>query len=374
MQRPTYDSIVCLVSEQAIPNLTPALDPHHRPARVVLVVSDDTMARRAAWLGEVFARHGLAHDIVRLAAPDDFASMSRQFRELAACHPAAALNATGGKKTMTLAAYRAFVDAGRPVFYVERNNRLYWLEPDQLAPGPLATVLSLRDLLTAHGQQIVERRTTADPRIDALAAALMQDASGEQARALTELGFFGEGEEKAIRTKSGLAFSPQHREMLRLLRDKGFVRQRGGEWTCAKEDVPVVTGGWLEQYVWRTVHGLADRLGITDVCHGLKIAATDEPELRNEIDVAFVRENRLHLIECKAIKPGVKNKSLADFIYTLESVRKNGGLAARAALLTWGSRPGRADTARAADNRIRILAGPTLNNLELALRTWATQP
>jgi len=374
MERPAYNTHVCLVSEQAIPNITPALDTVHRPACVVLVVSDENMARRAAWLGRVFDRHGLAHEIVRLTAAEDFAAMDRDFRNIANRHPGAALNATGGKKTMTLAAFRAFADVGRPVFYVERDNRLRWLEPALPDAAPLATVLSLPDLLAAHGQQVIESRTRADPRIASLAMALLDDADGRRARALTELAFVGEGEVKEAQLKSRAPLQPQHRDMLELLKAKGFARRQVGNWVCAKGDVPLVTGGWLEQHTWQVVDKLAPQIGISDACHGLKIAASDQGELRNEIDVAFVRENRLHLIECKALKPAGKNQSLADFIYTLESVRKSGGLAARAALLAWGSTPGHADTARAGDNRIRIFAGPTLNNLELALRTWATQP
>lgn len=373
MLRPAYDTLVCLVSEQAIPNLTPALDPHHRPDRVVLVVSDDTMAQRAGWLGQVLERHGLPHVIARLQAPDDFAAMLRNFRDMVANHPRAALNATGGKKTMSLAAFRAFTDAGRPVFYVERDNHLRWLEPAQPEATSLATVLSLQDLLTAYGQQILERRTRVDAGIEALASALMDGDHAAHARALTELGFFGEGDVKNVRPKTG-GFAPHHLAMLQLLKRAGYARQEGRRWVCDKRAAPLVSGGWLEQHTWSILDRLSARLGIHDVCHGLKIAATGNPDIRNEIDVAFVRENRLHLVECKALKPNAKNKSVADFIYTLESVRKRGGLAARAALLTWGARPGPSDVSRAEDNRIRILAGPTLNNLELALGAWASSP
>ena len=44
---------LCLVSAQATPNLTPALDPAIRPRRVILLVSPD-MRRRADWLERPF--------------------------------------------------------------------------------------------------------------------------------------------------------------------------------------------------------------------------------------------------------------------------------------------------------------------------------
>lgn len=370
MQRPAYDTIVCLVSEQAIPNLSPVLDPALRPAQVVLVVSDDSMVPRAAWLGQVLERHGLPHTVERLQRSDDFAAMVQRFRDIAARHPRAALNATGGKKTMTLAAFRAFTDAGCPVFYVERDNRLHWLEPAQPGPVPLAGVLSLADLLAAHGQQIAERRTASDPRVAGLASLLMGGAPRERTRALIELGYLGEGDHKEIRVKTGGDFAPRHLDLLKRLQGLGLVRRQAGGWRCSRNEAALLSGGWLEQQVWNVLDRLAPRLGLRDVCHGLKIAAASNTEIRNEIDAAFVCDNRLYLVECKALNPGAAAKSVANFIYTLESVRKSGGLAARAALLVWGSQPGPAASARAEENRIRVLAGPTLGNLELALSTW----
>ncbi len=372
MTRPTYDTIVCLVSEQAIPNLTPVLDPAFRPARVALVVSDDSMAQRAAWLGRVLERHGLPSSIERLQNIDDFAAMLQRFRDIAARHPRAALNATGGKKTMTLAAFRAFTDDGCPVFYVERDNRLHWIEPAQAQPVALAGVLSLADLLAAHGQEIVERHTAADPRAADLARLLMDDAPRERTRALIELGPVGEGDMKNFCLKNGGDFAPRHLDLLKQLQNLGLVSRQGKRWQCGRSEAALLAGGWLEQHVWGVLNGLAPRLGLRDVCHGLKIAAVANAEIRNEIDAAFVRDNRLYLVECKALKPLAAGKSVADFIYTLESVRKGGGLAARAALLVWGMQPGPAVTARAEENRIRVLAGPTLGNLELALTTWIT--
>ena len=54
----TMDTHLCLVSGQATPNLTPALDPQTRPARVILLISPD-MRRRAVWLGRVLRSRGI---------------------------------------------------------------------------------------------------------------------------------------------------------------------------------------------------------------------------------------------------------------------------------------------------------------------------
>lgn len=47
-----FDTHVCLVSQQATPNLTPVLDPEFGPARLVMLVTPE-MSQRAQWLESV---------------------------------------------------------------------------------------------------------------------------------------------------------------------------------------------------------------------------------------------------------------------------------------------------------------------------------
>jgi hypothetical protein len=365
---PSFDTQVCLVSEQAIPNLTPALAQAYRPARVVLVVSDGSMALRAEWLKAILTAHGMEVVTRRLGDAVNYARMAQDFRQIVTDFPHAALNATGGKKTMTLAAFDAFREAGRPIFYIERDNRLHWLSPARPDGSPLATELTLSELLAAHGQTVDAWGTPAGARHMAMAQALF-DEPGLWAQSLVSLEFHGEGEEKTIDSKFGGLTSAQGK-LLELAHAQGLVSKQGRRWTCSKSAASFLMGGWLEQHVSRVVKDMARRHALQHVCHGLRIHATHNPEVRNEIDVAFVHENRLFLIECKALKPRARSKSLADFIYTLESVRKNGGLAAKAALLAWGAEPGAGDRARAEDNRIRLLSGTPLKQLETVLALW----
>jgi hypothetical protein len=365
---PSFDTQVCLVSEQAIPNLTPALAQPYRPACVVLVVSDDSMAQRAEWLKNILAGHGMKVVIRRLSDAVNYVRMTQDFQRIVTDFPNAALNATGGKKTMTLAAFEAFREAGRPIFYVERDNRLHWLSPARPEGFPLAAELTMTELLAAYGQTVDSWGTPVSGPQVAMAQALFCE-SRRWAQPLVSLEFLGEGEEKTIGSRFG-TLTAEQRKLLELASTHGLVSQRSGQWISGKSAASFLTGGWLEQHISQAVKKMARRHALQDVCHSLKIHATNNPEVRNEIDVAFVHENRLFIIECKAIKPRARSKSLADFLYTLESVRKNGGLAARAALLTWGAEPGAGDRARAEDNRILLLSGKTLNNLETTLELW----
>lgn len=368
MTRPAYDTHVCLVSDQAIPNLTPALSGELRPQRVVLVASDAAMVERAQWLQSIFSAHGMVVELRRLGSAVDFAIMAQDFQRIAAEFPDAALNATGGKKTMTLAAFQAFHAAGRPVFYVEHDNRLQWLAPDNLPDASLAAELDLRDMLAAHGQILDATGQAAKKEHLALAQRLIAQAN-RWARPLVTLGFDGTGEEKIIESKHG-QLSSQQKQLLGMAVEHGLASRENGRWLCGKAEAVFLSGGWLEQCAAQAVREAGRDLATGEVFHGVKFHSVQNPEVKNEVDVAWVRENRLFIIECKAIIPKSKNKSLADFLYTLESVRKTGGLSARAALLTWGAEPGAGDRARADDNRIRIFTGATLAHLETALAVW----
>ncbi len=103
---------VYLVSSQATPNLTPALDRHTAPQRVILIVSPG-MAQQADWLEAVLSPR---LKTVRWQVPDPFdvELLQLRFLELLEAHadliPAKqiVLNATGGTKPMSIAAYEAF--------------------------------------------------------------------------------------------------------------------------------------------------------------------------------------------------------------------------------------------------------------------------
>ncbi len=60
-----------------------------------------------------------------------------------------------------------------------------------------------------------------------------------------------------------------------------------------------LTGGWLETFFWGLLDRHAGKLGCWDVRTGLEVERTGEAS-GNELDVAFLHEHRLSMIECKS--------------------------------------------------------------------------
>lgn len=141
---------LCLVSAQPTPNLTPVLDPAVAPRKVFLLVSPD-MTQRADWLEAVIRPRGIvverwpvdnpwAIDAIRdsvlnlLAAQSDLVDR----REIA-------LNATGGTKPMSIAAYDAFRTLDLPIFYVHpEQDCMIWMHPGISSRGHWPTVSAWR--------------------------------------------------------------------------------------------------------------------------------------------------------------------------------------------------------------------------------------
>lgn len=121
-------SHICLVSDQALPNLIPLLDSEFGVGQAVLVVSNEVMRKKAEALECVLKNHGRTVLVETLNSDSNFVAMRSWFKELSAKYPRSLLNASGGKKTMTLAAYEAFNHGDHGIFYVERDNSDDWVK------------------------------------------------------------------------------------------------------------------------------------------------------------------------------------------------------------------------------------------------------
>lgn len=362
-----FDTQVCLVSDQAVPNLTPVLDKRYRPRRVVLVVSEARMENKARWLGQVYQHHGIEAAEFRLRDVKDFGAMQEDFTSLAKRWPASALNATGGKKTMTIAAFQAFSVAGRPIFYVETDNRLVWLSPSGRMGVHLSAELSMADYLTAYGWQIDEAHTRIHRGIEDFGRTMLE-APDVYSNYFPALEVGGRGE---IKTLTGPNANKQFESVMALAVECGLATKEKGQYWANDVQARILKGGWLEQYVFFLLASHRQKWGLLDICHGLKIYATDQPDIRNEFDTAFLHGNSIHLIECKALRQGKNTGSaIPKFIYTLDSAKKSGGLMAKAMLVSWGADIGRTYRERAKVNGIRVVAGEDMKKLPDILDAW----
>ncbi len=371
---------LCLVSAQPTPNLTPVLDPATRPRQVVLLVSRD-MEKRAAWLAQVIEQKGVTVDHWPIDDPFDIEHVQQRVLELLDRlgepleEKSVALNATGGTKPMSIAAYEVFRLYELPIFYVHpERDRIVWLYPGEWENRDLENRIRLEAFLAAHGAAVEGQpgRNVPDRALLEVGRQIVEKIGGLQT-ALGRLNFLAAKAQRNLQATLSSNERASVHELVSLFASQGFLSRRKNTIRFRDEASRFfVNGGWLEYYVFDAVRRLRKNdPDIHDVARSIDIRREVRGKsVPNEIDVAFLRDNRLHLIECKTARLGGEGDDSpgAEVLYKLDSLADLvGGLKARAMLVSFRNIK-KHDRRRAESLGIRLCAGEELQNLTGHLR------
>lgn len=363
-----------LVSAQPIPNITPMLDEAIKPQKVLMLVSPD-MRERAKALETIFKPRGIGVEHYPIDDPWDATQISDTILNILSQTDAGelALNATGGTKLMSIAAYEAFRSVEAPIYYVHpEHDRLLWLSPKQPA-HELADRLKLKDYLMAYGASQVKIPPPhgVTPQVRQLTEALLSDIDryANDLGALNYLAFMADNPSLSADIKSGPQSKPLLWELLDLFQQAGLCRIKGHRLVFTDSQARFLTnGGWLEQHTYALCLNLKKLIKIQDLACNIHIQrqpAGNTP-VPNEIDVGLIKANRLHLIECKT-KQFDKN---ADVLYKLDSLRDViGGLQAKTMLVSFNEL-GKTTRARAKELKIALCCKIDLKQLQQHLHIW----
>lgn len=365
---------IYLVSSQATPNITPAMDALTQPQRVILLVSID-MQQRADWLESVLRPRGIKLEQWPIEDPWDIESIQTAVLELLekeqqhVKQKMIALNATGGTKPMSIAAYEAFRAYDLPIFYVHpERDHLTWLHPSGRPAQALANRIKLESFLQAYGASIdgQPQRNIPQKKHLEIAHTIVEHLSRYQKPlgALNSL---------AYRASRSLISPPIEwkqealDELIDLFASYGFLKRENDKLHFSSEpDRFFVNGSWIEAWVFDQLRKLRKTdNNIQDCAYNINIERTQFGKpVPNELDVAFLRNNRLHIIECKTARFTVgEGKNATGALYKLDSLRDlMGGLQARAMLVSYRDLPD-FDVNRARDLGVHTCAGKQLLNL-----------
>jgi hypothetical protein len=274
----------CFVSDQPVPSLTPLIDPALAVRRVTLVHSPERTLH-AAWLAAALARHHVESESLALADAYHLDGLRDTFAGIAARYPQGiALNLTGGSKLMTLAAWEIFDRPADRLYYIHiHHDRLDWLRPAGLASHDIADRIKLEPYLIAHGLT---------PETPKLARAAIPPSQYEN-----------------------------------LYNRAANIHRR----TTPVRTPPEVGGGWLESLVFETLRRQvgADRR-IHDVARQFRVRYGADNRLASEIDIAVLRDNTLHLVECKTGQSARGSNAVSAMFKLAELTELMGGLRGRA--------------------------------------------
>lgn len=368
-----------LVSAQPIPNLTPILDDTLRPKKVVMLVSPD-MQERSNALENIYKPRGISVERCLITDPWNASCISDQVMDIVAKYPdgGIALNATGGTKLMSIAAYEVFRSENLPIFYIHpEHDRLIWLSPKQ-PDIDLSDRLKLKEYLMAYGANSVD---IADPSgVTAPIRQLTQDIlqgislyAGELGT-INYLAYQANNPKLTCEIEAGPQSKPLLWELLELFETAGLCKINGHSLRFTDENARFITnGGWLEMHTYGLCLNLKKTLGLQDVACNITInrQPAGRTVVKNEIDIGLIKANRLHLIECKTQR--FKEDKDADVLYKLDSLRDLiGGLQGRAMLVSFNHLD-KTSRARAKELNIELCCQTELQNLQNHLQTWLTK-
>ncbi|MGZ8094749.1 MAG: Card1-like endonuclease domain-containing protein [Methylosarcina sp.] len=368
-----------LVSAQAVPNLTPVLDDNFKPGKVIMLVSSD-MRQRADWLEAVIKKRGVSTERWPIDDPWDIEHIRDRVFDLLSKQPqnSVALNATGGTKPMSIAAYEAFRLLEQPIFYVHpEQDRIIWMYPSNQPGRELAHRIKLPEFMQAYGAHIVQQGSKLGvPRHYRDLTEILISRVDDYEKPLRILNYHAAQAENRLTAefKGNETSDSKLRSLLGLFIDAGLLTVNKSRLLFPNEDARFfVNGGWLEHHVYGQCLNLKTLHGIQDIGRGIQVERLHKNHpVKNEIDVAFLKDNRLHLIECKTKVFTGNNPAHGDgaqTLYKLDTLKDLGGLQARTMLVSF-TRPKPHDLQRAGDLGIAVCCHRELSNLKERLQAW----
>ena len=279
---------------------------------------------------------------------------------------------------MAITAQEVFRFNNRPVFYVDIDSGHLLFLDSQTPPQPINAKIKLENYLKAYGYRIDAEKTsvqglTSDQR--ELCQRLVANV-GQWGGALGQLNrLASEAEIKKSLSIPLSIISRQDVHLDDLLREceiSGVLHSEDAGKNIRFSNPETrffANGGWLEEYINSRLNELKAEGLLQDSSHlNLKIAT---PKSTNEIDVAFMAKNRLHLIECKTkrLTGHYAGSAGTESLYKLDSISDLGGLGTRAMLVSY-RQLGQADAQRAKDLNSRVVQGEQIQTIKSTIRSW----
>lgn len=383
---------LCIVTGQPLANLIPILQ--EKPSLIILVVSKDmegaaqiflTTLKQAGWAQEDIHLYedlpSSNHDLIfeKAVEIEDFLNQQHPDGQVT-------FNATGGNKLMALAFMSVFGSGSHRVIYTDtRNQHIEVLYPANNPAIKMQSVLTLPLYLKAEGKTLRSRQD--DDAVWKDKANKRRKATQYMARNADQItglvsqfnrhfSVFNDNQKAPDPIKLSSVPKGSWKETLALLCETGVLDGENDRWyPVASDCARYLSGSWIEEYVWLT----AIDSGAEDVA--LSLEFTDDysrkENIRNEIDVAVLHENRLLLIECKTGNIALEGKE-SDMVYKLDSLAEQaGGQLAEAALVSFNTlvrtnNDGRTINAKARARSLNIhtCEGSDLTKLGHYISSW----
>lgn len=300
-------TLVSLVSQQPIPNIIVSLQ--LKPSLTILISTKDQLNVAKNIEKVLNMNHLQAFTYHRLAEPYDFNSTKYICRDIK--RNDIVLNITGGTKIMSLAAYDEFKNHAIGIIYCDTfNNKVLFMNNCEYID--ITAKITLQDYLTAFGYEIIESRTCLSSINNSLFEFIYANNLLDSFVELTK------------KVRESIKLNSEHQNcatdkwQYNKDIDNANIVYLPDKIKFKLEHPKYIHGDWLEQITFWVLKQSQDKHNINDIAFNIKLKSDNE--VFNEIDLAFIKNCKLHLISCKS---GMKEGNEA--LYELETLKHHTG-------------------------------------------------
>lgn len=382
-----YDIHICLISNQAAPNLLPILDTQFKPKKAIFIVSQ-IMKEKAKYLAETFEKKGVKV-IAQIKLEDEFNfdQMEKQLIDLISEYENEniALNVTGGTKLMAISAQQVFSMASKPIFYLDTDkNRIIFISKAEnnevIPPQDLNAKNDLDIYFSSYGFKLIQKQTKFNEEYAYFTEGFIKyyDECKNDIPLLNKYA--------SLADKKGLKITLEHQDsrissfidLLLDLSDREIIQYKNNEIHFKNEEnIRFLNGIWLEEYTYQAIKDLnviddiAFSVDVGNPKYQLNKSEYNEENKgnKNEFDIAFIAKNKLHIIECKTQKLEKKEIKGEDILYKLETLKDYGGLMTKKCLVSYFE-VSKSVLNRAKELNIEIIQGKDLQRLRSKIQEW----
>lgn len=332
--------MVCLISVQHVPNLLSIQSV--RPDRLILAVTSGMKGKELQLLDALKAGgldYRTRHEILELGKGEEQSAdiIYRKLQDIFEVRKDDEwiINLTGGTKPMSIGAYEFSKDNSLKTLYISEGNQDKAID---LLRGPSVNMnhkVSTAEFLAGYGFEILnydslELTENRARGLRELATHMALHNEESDLRGL--LGRLQSFKDAMIRLdkkrweKSGLTISREDDVFLEDESLRGRIasqfdlNESGNRFigTLERHAAEFLTGKWLEVFVWSLLLPFQGK-GIWDVHMGVS-AGKSGPGGYNDIDVSFMRNQSLCIIECKTGAQG-HDPEANEVLYKIEAVK-----------------------------------------------------
>ncbi|WP_087025722.1 Card1-like endonuclease domain-containing protein [Thaumasiovibrio subtropicus] len=352
------------------------------PVERAIFIGVDTQQEQFSRLASILEKRNIEAEFFEIPDEINISAIRSRIEELAERfgreNQEVWFNASCGLRHRLLTAYEVFRTYHWPIYVIEPfSDEMCWLYPDRQDQRQIEDRIQLSDYLEIFGARAEFSTFVIPPKLNEKLMQIGQSWASnalELGPGLATLNYLATTCRKEQRLDVKLSEKQQGYRELNILIDDlvgtGIASYENGVLTFIQEEARrFANGEWLENFVHNTVSRIQNELPtIQDNSLNVQVyRKIGEREVRNELDVATIVNNKLHIIECKT--KGMRDDG-DDTLYKLESLRDLlGGLQARAMLVSF--RPLRHhDLVRAEDLGLKIIGPDELGNLHEHLTEW----